>query len=159
TVTQMRFLAKVTSAPGAKGDKAFRAAFFRGLDYILSSQYPNGGWPQVWPLQGGYHDAITYNDNAMIQALELLRDVAAGKAEFGFVPAKSRTRAKESVKRGIQCLLATQIAVNGTRTVWGQQHDALTLAPCSARNYEMPSASSAESAEVMLFLMKEANPS
>jgi PelA/Pel-15E family pectate lyase len=155
TVTQLRFLAKVISAPGVKIDKAFRAAFFRGLDYIFASQYPNGGWPQVWPLQGGYHDAITYNDNAMIQVLELLRDVAAGSAEFGFVPGKTQARAAASVRRGIQCILATQIVVNGSRTVWCQQHDALTLEPCSARNYEMPSASSAESAEIVLFLMNE----
>jgi PelA/Pel-15E family pectate lyase len=159
TVTQLRFLAKVISAPGAKRDKAYRGAFFRGLDYIFASQYPNGGWPQVWPLQGGYHDAITYNDNAMIQVLELLRDVAGGRAEFGFVPQKARARAAESVKRGIQCILATQIVVNGQRTGWCQQHDALTLEPCSARNYEMPCASSAESAEIALFLMKEPNPS
>jgi PelA/Pel-15E family pectate lyase len=159
TVTQLRFLAKVISAPGAKPDKEYRAALFRGLDYIFASQYPNGGWPQVWPLQGGYHDAITYNDNAMIQVLELLRDVAAGTAEFGFVPPKTRARAAESLKRGIQCILATQIAFNGHRTVWCQQHDALTLEPCSARNYEMPSASSAESAEIVLFLMTEPNPS
>jgi PelA/Pel-15E family pectate lyase len=159
TVTQLRFLAKVISAPGAKRDKAYRGAFFRGLDYVFASQYPNGGWPQVWPLQGGYHDAITYNDNAMIQVLELLRDVAAGAREFGFVPSKTRARAAASVKLGIQCILATQITVNDHRTVWCQQHDALTLEPCSARNYEMPSASSAESAEIALFLMKEPNPS
>jgi PelA/Pel-15E family pectate lyase len=174
TVTQLRFLAKVIRAldvtradgAGAVGTprptfrhKAYRSAFLHGLDYILASQYPNGGWPQVWPLQGGYHDAITYNDNAMIQVVELLRDVSAGGGEFGFVPAKTRARAAASVKRGIQCILATQIVVNGYRTVWCQQHDALTLQPCSARNYEMPSESSAESAEIMLFLMKVPNPS
>jgi len=159
TVTQLRFLANVVSATGAKRDETYRSAFLRGLDYIFAAQYPNGGWPQVWPLQGGYHDAITYNDNAMIQVLELLRDVAAGRSEFGFVPGKTRARAADSVKRGIQCILATQIVVNGYRTVWCQQHDALTLQPCSARNYEMPSESSAESAEIMLFLMKVPNPS
>jgi PelA/Pel-15E family pectate lyase len=152
-------LAKVISASGAKGDKTYRSAFFRGLDYIFASQYPNGGWPQVWPLQGGYHDAITYNDNAMVQVLELLRDVTAGSGEFGFVPAKTRARSAASVKRGVQCILVTQIVVNGRRIVWCQQHDALTLKPCSARNYEMPCASSAESAEIALFLMKETNPS
>jgi PelA/Pel-15E family pectate lyase len=159
TVTQLRFLAKVISALGAKHDKAYRTAFFRGLDYIFAAQYPNGGWPQVWPLQGGYHDAITYNDDAVIQVLELLREVAGGGNDFGFVPGKTRARAAESVKRGIECILATQIVVNGRRTVWCQQHDALTLEPCSARNYEMPSECSAESAQIMQFLMGEANPS
>ena len=159
TVTQLRFLAKVISTPGAKHGKAYRAAFYHGLDYIFAAQYPNGGWPQVWPLQGGYHDAITYNDNAMVQVLELLRDVAAGRNEFGFVAAKMRARAGDSVARGIQCILATQIMVSGRRTVWCQQHDALTLEPCSARNYEMPSRSSAESAQIMEFLMSVPKPS
>jgi PelA/Pel-15E family pectate lyase len=159
TVTQLRFLAKVVSAPGTKNNKAYRTAFLRGLDYVFAAQYPNGGWPQVWPLQGGYHDAITYNDNAMVQVLELLRDVAAGASEFSFVAARTRARAAESVKRGIQCILATQIVVNGRRTVWCQQHDALTLEPCSARNYEMPSESSAESAQIMEFLMSIPKPS
>jgi PelA/Pel-15E family pectate lyase len=158
TVTQLRFLARVIGAPGAQDAKCYRTSFFRGLEYIFASQYPNGGWPQVWPLQGGYHDAITYNDNAMTQVLELLRDVAAGRNDFGFVPVKTRTRAAKSVERGLECILATQITVNGRRTVWCQQHDALTLEPCSARNYEMPSESSAESGEILLFLMSEPNP-
>lgn len=174
TVTQLRFLAKVirsldvtrADSAGAVGkprptfrDKQYRSAFLHGLDYVFAAQYPNGGWPQVWPLQGGYHDAITYNDNAMVQVLELLRDVATGAGEFSFVPARTRARAAESVKRGIQCIVSTQIVANCRRTVWCQQHDALTLEPCSARNYEMPSESSAESAQIMEFLMSIPEPS
>ncbi len=174
TVTQLRFLAKVVWALELKqtaendavrtprptgSDKRYRAAVMRGLDYIFAAQYPNAGWPQVWPLQGGYHDAITYNDDAMIQVLGLLREVANGADEFAFVPTKVRARAAQSVRHGIECILATQIVTRGRRTVWCQQHDALTLEPCSARNYEMPSQSSAESAGIMLFLMEEPEPS
>jgi PelA/Pel-15E family pectate lyase len=36
--------------------------------YLLAAQFPNGGWPQVWPLEGGYHDAVTFNDNAVSEA-------------------------------------------------------------------------------------------
>jgi PelA/Pel-15E family pectate lyase len=158
TVTQLRYLAKVISAVEAKGDRPYRAAFLRGLDYIFAAQYPNGGWPQVWPLPGGYHDAITYNDNAMIQVIELLRDVGSATNDFAFVPLKSRKRAAEGVKRGIECILDTQILLYDRRTVWCQQHDAVTLLPCSARNYEMPCESSAESAGIMLFLMTVAKP-
>ncbi len=48
--------------------------------------------------------------------------------------------------------------MDGRRTVWCQQHDALTLAPCSARNYEMPSQSGSESDDIMLFLMALPSP-
>jgi hypothetical protein len=90
TITQLRFLAKIISASGTNQTAAYRASFLRGLDYVRAAQYPNGGWPQVWPLQGGYHDAITFNDDAMLNVLKLLRDVADGKNEFAFVPAETR---------------------------------------------------------------------
>jgi PelA/Pel-15E family pectate lyase len=153
TTTQLRYLAKVTAALGPEHDSACRAAFLQGMDYIFAAQYPNGGWPQVWPLQGGYHDAITFNDGAMVNVLRLLTEAAAGAKEFAFVPLKTRTLAAASVRRGIDCLLETQIRVDGRRTVWCQQHDPLTLQPASARNYEMPSQSGGESAAILLFLL------
>jgi PelA/Pel-15E family pectate lyase len=115
---------------------------------------PHGGWPQSWPLDGGYHDAITFNDGAMIHLLEFLRDVRDGQSEFSFVAPALREKAAASLQKGIACVLATQITDHGQRTVWCQQHDALTLAPCAARNYEMPSACGAESAGILLFLLK-----
>lgn len=157
TTTQLRFLAKVITATGTN-NASYRAAFQRGFDYIFAAQYPNGGWPQVWPLQGGYHDGITYNDNAMLNVLELLRDAAARTNEFAFVPANLRTRAGASLKRGIDCVLATQIVANDRRTVWCQQHDPLTLQPASARNYEMPALASSESADLVSFLMQLPDP-
>jgi PelA/Pel-15E family pectate lyase len=158
TITELRFLAKVIAASGTDQVKPFRASFLRGLDYIFAAQYPNGGWPQVWPLQGGYHDAITYNDDAMINILNLLREVATGTNEFAFVPEKTRRLATASLQHGLACILATQIVVDGRRTVWCQQHDALTLQPVSARNYEMPSEVSSESAAIMMFLMAQPHP-
>jgi len=157
TTTELRFLAKVI-AFSSTNDASYRAAFQRGLDYIFAAQYPNGGWPQVWPLQGGYHDGITYNDNAMLNVLELLRDVAVGTNEFAFVPASVRARARAILKRGLDCVLATQVIVNGQRTAWCQQYDPLTRQPASARNYEMPSLASSESASLVSFLMQLPDP-
>jgi hypothetical protein len=78
TNTELRFLAELSaSLPGHEGDK-YRAAALRGYEYLLKAQYPNGGWPQVWPLEGGYHDAITFNDNAVIESAETLAKVANG---------------------------------------------------------------------------------
>ena len=158
TTTELHFLAKVIAANGTN-NVAWRTAFFHGLDYIFAAQYPNGGWPQVWPLQGGYHDAITFNDDAMLHVIEFVRDVAGGADEFSFVSPELRAQAAGSYRRGLDCLLAAQIVVNGTLTAWCQQHDALTLRPESARNYEMPSLASSESATIVLFLMQLPNPS
>ena len=158
TTTQLRYLAKVISAVGAQTSVVYRTSFMRGLDYIFAAQYPNGGWQQVWPLQGGYHDAITYNDNAVINVMNLLTDVAAGTNDYAFVPRRTRALAAASVKHGIDCILATQIVEGGHRTVWCQQHDPLTLDPESARNYEMPSECASESDDVMMFLMRVPHP-
>lgn len=161
TITPLRFLAKVIVAGAGQPDLTAPdlAAFLRGIDYLLSAQFPSGGWPQVYPLEGGYHDAITYNDGAMINVLTLLRDIADNGAGFSFVSAETRVRAAAAEQRGIACILATQITAAGRRTVWCQQHDMLTLAPTSARNYEMPSQSSGESAGLVLFLMDLPKPS
>jgi PelA/Pel-15E family pectate lyase len=158
TTTQLRFLARVISAMGPEKSALISNAFFHGLDYVFAAQYPNGGWPQVWPLQGGYHDGITYNDSAMTQVLELLRDVAAGTGDLAFVPQLKKELAQQSFLRGVQCILNTQIKVDGRRTVWCQQHDAITLQPASARNYEMPSQTAGESAGILLLLMSISNP-
>lgn len=152
TTSELQFLARVAGAP-------YRAAFLRGLDYLFAAQFPNGGWPQVYPLEGGYHDAVTFNDGVVTNALGLLEGVAEGKAAFAFVPENLRQRAKASVARGLDCILAAQIVENGRRGVWGQQHDALTLRPVAGRNYEPAAQCSNESAGVILFLMNLPNPS
>jgi PelA/Pel-15E family pectate lyase len=159
TTTELQFLAKVIAAVGTDKSTSYRASFLRGLDYLFAAQYPNGGWPQVWPLQGGYHDAITFNDGAILNVLELLRGVSEAKDEFAFVPEKIRGQAAASLKRGMECILAAQIVSNNRRTVWCQQYDALAVQPTSARNYEMPSQASGESAGIMMFLMQLPDPS
>jgi PelA/Pel-15E family pectate lyase len=161
TIAPLRFLAKTVSAadPAHPHYAAWKASFVRGIDYLLAAQFPNGGWPQVYPLEGSYHDAITFNDGAIINVLSLLRAVAAGRDEFAFVPAALGARALAAYARGLDCILASQITVAGRRTVWCQQVDVLTLAPVGARNYEMPSQSSGESAGIVLFLMMLPQPS
>jgi len=161
TIYELRFLALVIHAGANEpAAAAWRDSFARGLAYIFAAQYPNGGFPQIYPLAGGYHDAITYNDDAMVHILELLRDAAGRKKEYAFVPADLATEAAARLARGIQCVLATQLRdATGRPTVWGQQHDALTLQPCAARNFEPISECSLESAGLVQFLMSIPQPS
>jgi len=162
TWMQIRFLARVTTALLAAHRDAdaapLRKSVERGVEYLLDSEYPNGGWPQVWPLEGGYHDAITINDDAMTHAIEILHDVATGAANYTFLPSEMVKRAAPAAQRGIDCLLQLQITENGVKTAWAQQYDALTLEPTSARNYEMASLTSDESFPVVEFLMSLPEP-
>ena len=158
TTTELQFLVRVIAALDAGESASYRTAFTRGLEYLFAAQFPVGGWPQVWPLEGGYHDAITYNDGAVTETLQLLQAVASGSGNFAFVPSALRTRAHAAVARGLTCILATQIVENGRRTVWGQQHDPFTLQPVAGRNYEPPAQCSSESATLVRFLMDLPDP-
>jgi PelA/Pel-15E family pectate lyase len=158
TITELRFLASVITAADAKVPAervtCWRESFLRGLDYTFSAQYPNGGFPQIYPLAGGYHDAITFNDDAMVHILELCREIVQGNSHFRFVPADSVKRARHAFERGVACVLATRLKrPDGQLTVWCQQNDALTLQPCAARNFEPAAECSAESAGLVRFLM------
>lgn len=161
TIYEMRFLALVNAAaPDTPRSRAWRDAFLRGLDYVFAAQYPNGGFPQVYPLVGWYHDAITFNDDAMVHVLQLLRDIGARQAEFSFVPEPLAARAREQLDRGIACVLNSQLQTpGGRRLVWGQQHDPLTLQPCAARNFEPTAVCSNESVGLTEFLMSIPQPS
>jgi PelA/Pel-15E family pectate lyase len=157
TTLPMRFLAMMGNAASGK---PYHAAVVRGLDYLFEAQYPNGGFPQFFPLRpNGYYSHITYNDGAMVNALELLRDVAERRAPFGFVDAARRAKAADAVARGINCILKTQIRQDGGLTAWCAQHDAKTLDPAWGRAYEPPSLSGGESVGIVLFLMAVQKPS
>lgn len=164
TIEEMRFLALVSHAAAQKNDATprlpvWRASFLRGLSYIFDSQYPNGGFPQIYPLVGSYHDAVTFNDDAMLHILKLLQDIGARRAEFAFLPPEQVALARERLDAGVRCVLACQLRdKNGRPTIWGQQHDALTLKPCAARNFEPASECSYESTGLVRFLMDMNNP-
>jgi len=150
TTEQLRLLSRVHQATG---DQKYAAALLKGLDYIFDAQFPNGGWPQSYPLAGDYHDNVTFNDDVMVHILELLRDVAGGGPEFAFVDATRREKARAAVAAGVRFIVQSQVVQNGRRTVWGAQHDPLTLAPAPARRFEPASLSGGESLGIVRFLM------
>lgn len=150
TSTQLQLLAQAYTVTKKK---IYLDAFERGVRIIVDAQYPNGGWPQNYPVVGGYHDHITYNDNLIKQLMELLYNISTGKNEFAFTSKKLRKQAQTAYEKGLECIKKTQVVTNGQLTIWGAQHDRLTLAPAKARNFEMISLSSTESAHLMSFLM------
>jgi len=156
TYTQLRFLAKIIRATN---DQNYVLSFFKGFEYLLIAQYANGGWPQFYPLQKGYYAHITFNDDAMIGVLRLLRDVAVGKPDFEFVDQARRDRARKAVRKGIECILKTQIVVDGQLTAWCAQYDEKTLKPAQGRSYELISLSGSETVRIIQFLMEIDNPS
>jgi PelA/Pel-15E family pectate lyase len=150
TYTQLRYLARVFEATK---QSRFRDAFGAGLAYLFAAQYPNGGWPQFYPLRTNYSRYITFNDDAMIGVMRLLREIGESRAPFGFLDEATRARARGAVQRGISVIVKSQIRVGGKLTAWCSQHDDQTLAPRGARTYEHASISGRDSVEIVRFLM------
>lgn len=156
TTTEIIYLSRLYNATGIE---KYKSAAIEGIRYLFEAQYENGGWPQFYPRPTGYYTHITYNDDAMINVMEMLQDVANGKQPFTYLPEEIRKQAQTAVDKGIDCILKTQVKQNGKLTVWCAQHDEHTLAPAKARAYELPSLSGAESDNIVLFLMKLPHPS
>lgn len=154
TMDELRFLARCYQATQ---HKPYQQAFQRGLDYIFIAQYPNGGWPQYYPLSKQYHRHITFNDGSMVRVMEFLREVARDPV-YGFVAAADRKKAATAFEKGVDCILRCQIRIDGKPTVWCAQHDEVTLAPAIARSYELPSLSGSESVGITRLLMSLEKP-
>ena len=166
TITEMTYLARLYNILSAQNNpddkedlKKYKEAFLKGVDFMLSGQYKNGGWPQFWPENRGYQVHITFNDNAMVQTLKVIRDLRDGKAPFkNLIDEKLKKRLSNSFETGVECILNTQSVVNGEPTVWCQQHDRVTLKPTAARSFELASYCSSESASLVRLLMEIPHP-
>ena len=150
TYTEIRVLSR--SYTETK-NSTYRDAALLGLKFILRNQHNSGGW------RGSDVDAITFNDNAMIGVMELLREIKQKKSDFNWIDEKIRKKCQNSLDKALRLVLDCQIVVNGKKTAWCQQHHHLTLKPIKARTYELPSISGAESVGIIRYLMKIEEPS
>jgi len=158
---ELTYLSKVHGAiPEGNFKTEIKTGFIKGIQYLLEAQYENGGWPQYYPLRGGYSNHITYNDNAMINVMTILKHIYEKDNEFSIVPEDSIVDAAGSAfDKGVECILNTQFMQNGLLTVWCAQHHYETLVPEMARSYELASLSGGESAGIIEFLTSIDNPS
>jgi len=105
-----------------------------GLTFLLRSRFPNGAWPQWYPLRGGYHDYYTFNDNTINDCIRVLLDAHRryGKQEY-----------LDGAKRGGDFIILSQ--VGAPQAGWAQQysHD---LKPAKARSFEPAAVCSATTA-------------
>ncbi len=157
TVTELDFLSKVYSKTN---DEQYRKTFHKGINYLLEAQYENGGWPQYYPQRKGYYTHITYNDNAMLNVMNVMKSIAEKGDRFSVeLDDAIVLKAKTAYEKGVEVILKTQYNQNGVLTAWCAQHDEETLLPALARSYELPSLSGSESVDIVLLLMEIDNPS
>lgn len=163
TYTQIAYLAKVITGSLAKTTPPnnfpkYKEAFNKGVDYLLASQYENGGFPQFFPLKKGYYTHITFNDDAMIGVLKLFREIAKRDEDFRFVDEERRAKTEKAVEKANPLILKLQVEIKGKKTVWAAQYDEFSLKPAAARKFEPISLTAGESVGIVRFLMLDAHP-
>lgn len=155
TFSEMVFLAQMYQAVK---DNTYKDAFLKGLDFLFSIQYDNGGFKQ-FSRDYGYYTHITYNDNAMMNVMTLFQAILDENHIFdGIMDDSLRAKVKASYWKGVDCILKTQYVQHGKKTVWCAQHDEFTMQPANARAYELASLSGSESVGIVLFLMNLEQP-
>ncbi|OHB55005.1 MAG: pectate lyase [Planctomycetes bacterium RBG_13_44_8b] len=156
TFSQIEYLAQ---AYKIIKDEKYKDACIRGIDFTLSAQYANGGWPQFFPLPSDYKRRITFNDDAMVGIMKMLKNILDNKPYYSFLDSARREKTNAAFDKGLDCIIKCQIRDNDRLTVWCQQHDENDFSPTQGRAYELPSICNSESSGVVLFLMSLDNPS
>ena len=156
TVGELRYL---LSAYKSTNNPDYLDAVIRAIDYLFEAQYDNGGWPQYYPDTSGYRHQITFNDNAMVNVMNLMWDISKSQNNTDVLDSSYIDKSVTAFNKGIDVILQTQNTVNGKKTAWCAQHDEVTLLAVTARSYELPSNSGSESVGVVRTLMLVENPS
>lgn len=117
-----------------KLDPGFKPALDKAIDFVLTSQYPLGGWPQRYPPKadrqfqfGGkpdYTSFYIFNDEVTWQNIEFLIQCYETLGEERFL---------DPISRGMNFYLITQ--QGNPQGGWAQQYD-MELKPAHARQYE-----------------------
>ena len=116
-----------------KRDPEVRKALDKVIDFMLVSQYPNGGWPQRYPLmyshpfrgKEDYSSFITLNDDVMPANIEFL------------IQCYQELGRKDLIKPLRKALdLSIKLQQPAPLAGWGDQYFVKTLKPAHARSYE-----------------------
>lgn len=162
TVIEIRFLAdQYTKTSNSSNKETFKNSIDKALGFILTSQFPTGAWPQVYPERTGttYSNLATYNDDAMARVMILLKDITDSRSPFSddLISSSKKEELKTALEKSVDYTLKAQIVNDGKPTVWCQQHDPVTYEPRGGRSYELASKSGSESRGIVYFLMNWSN--
>jgi hypothetical protein len=105
-----------------KEDPVMGAALEKAIDFILESQYPEGSWPQRYPLARDYSSYHTFNDNVIWENIRFLIQCHQNFPDRDYT---------DAILRGMDFYLLSQHSSGG----WAQQYD-MDLEPAGARTYE-----------------------
>lgn len=115
-----------------KKDPEIKASLEKVISFVLTSQYPQGGWPQRFPLVSGfnkngladYTGFITLNDDVLMENIEFLTLC---------YQCLKRKELKEPIIRALYC--CKNLQQPQPYSGWSDQYT-LDMKPAHARSYE-----------------------
>ncbi len=130
TAEAMKFILRLYAE---KFDPKYKSEVMRNIDFVLESQYPNGGWPQRYPLKhefvhhglADYTSYITFNDDVTAENVDYLIQCSEVLQDQRLMPA---------IWRGMNVYLLTQ--QGPAQPGWALQYTPDDLKPAAARSYE-----------------------
>jgi PelA/Pel-15E family pectate lyase len=113
-------------------ETAYRGPVLKALEFVLQSQYPNGAWPQRYPLRyefahhglPDYTSYYTLNDGVMAGNVNLLIEAYETLGDLRYV---------EAAQRAADVLISLQ-GPEG-EAAWAEQHG-FDMRPVAARTHE-----------------------
>lgn len=113
-----------------KRDTAYKQPLNKAIDFVLKSQYANGGWPQRYPLRNDfekkgfpdYSSFYTFNDDVIWENIHFLIQCYVLLGEKRFL---------DPIQRGMNFYRISQ----DSSGAWGQQVN-MKMEAASARTYE-----------------------
>lgn len=113
-------------------DPKYRPPLNRAIQFFLDAQYPNGAWPQRFPLDAkslrksdpGYTAYYTFNDDIIVNNIDFMFEVHERLGD---------DRCLRAAGKGMEFVLLSQLPE--PQAGWAQQYD-LDLQPAAARSYE-----------------------
>ncbi|MFL1011648.1 pectate lyase [Flavisericum labens] len=131
-----------------KMDPTYKPALDKAIQFILNSQYPNGGWPQRYPLRNDfekqgfpdYTSFYTFNDDVIWENISFLKQCYLVLGEERFL---------DPIYRGMEFYKISQDSCGA----WGQQVN-MQMKAASARTYEPAAFLPSATCENALLLIK-----
>jgi PelA/Pel-15E family pectate lyase len=115
-----------------KHDPQYKPALDRAIQFVLESQYPNGAWPQRYPLMyefshhglPDYTSFLTFNDGVIANNVQFLIYCYQALGDKRFL---------DPIQRGMNVFLTTQ--AGQPQPGWALQYT-VDMKPAGARTYE-----------------------
>ena len=155
TLAEIHFLSNMYQATA---QRRFRKAAEQGIDYLLRTQYDNGGWPTCSPAAREEDRQISFAGGTQVNVLLLLNDIIQHKEPYTYLADDLVQQCKDAFGKGVVFILNAQIRQNGQPTIWCAQYGADSHVACAASPMDPVALAPAESATITLLLMGISNP-